>query len=100
MKPAQWKTETKKQIDMTSIQSHDGVVKCVKFRSPASEVVLPSQTLLFYRPQTLEGEKRDLYVLLKFYKFLVDADITSFLVTFIIISSTSFSIILMFRSSG
>ena len=56
------------------------------------------QTLLFYRPQTLEGEKRDLYVLLKFYKFLVDADITSFLVTFIIISS--FSIILMFRSSG
>ena len=43
MKPAQWKTETKKQIDMTTIQSHRGVVKCVKFRSPASGVVLPSQ---------------------------------------------------------
>ena len=52
------------------------------------------QSLLFLRPDTLEGKKLQLYVILKFLKFVTGADVTSFkviitipLVSVIIISS-------------
>ena len=36
------------------------------------------QSLLFLRPDTLEGKKLQLYVILKFLKFVSGADVTSF----------------------
>ena len=36
------------------------------------------QSLLFLRPDTLEGKKLHLYVILKFLKFVSGADVTSF----------------------
>ena len=38
------------------------------------------QTLLFLRPATLEGDKKKVYVTLKFLKYVMAIDITSYLV--------------------
>ena len=40
--------------------------------------VFYKQSLLFLRPDTLEGKKLHLYVILKFLKFVSGADVTSF----------------------
>ena len=38
------------------------------------------QTLLFLRPATLEGDKKKVYITLKFLKYVMNIDITSYLV--------------------
>ena len=48
---------------------------------------------MFLRPDTLEGKKLQLYVILKFLKFMSGANVTSFKVTLAIISLVSVIII-------
>ena len=51
------------------------------------DLVFYKQSLLFLRPDTLEGKKLQLYVILKFLKFVSGADVTSFKVIVTILVS-------------
>ena len=52
------------------------------------------QTLLFLRPETLEGEKLDVYCLGKMLKYFTGADVTSYKVKIIGVSFYSICFIL------
>ena len=63
--------------------------------------VFYKQSLLFLRPDTLEGKKLHLYVILKFLKFVTGADVTSFKVTLAIsLVSAHLHDNVILRSSG
>ena len=55
------------------------------------------QFLLFLRPDTLEGKKLPLYVILKFLKFVSGADVTSFKVIVTILVSVHLNDNIIYR---
>ena len=57
------------------------MLTCTKIMILAPSFII-SQTLLFLRPQTLSGEKLDVYCLGKMLKYFTGADVTSYKVKY------------------
>jgi len=77
-RPVGWREEMGKLEDMFSAGAYPGVTRSVRIRCISPGVVIPSQALLFLSPDTLEGEKLDVYCLGKMLKYFTRADVTSY----------------------
>ena len=80
--PVGWLEELSKLESMTGAASSLHLLTSkswpVKFRLINKDTVLPSQTLLFMRDQTLRGRKLDTYVLLKILKYCTGSSVRSY----------------------
>jgi len=86
--PVGWLEELSKLESMTeaaaSLHLLTSKIWPVKFRLINKDTVLPSQTLLFMRDQTLRGRKLDIYVLLKILKYCTGSSVKSYQCKFVI----------------
>ena len=78
--PVGWLEEYSKLEDMVSAAPHllDSKSWPVKFRLINRDTVLPGQTLLFMRDQTLKERKLEAYVLLKILKYCTGSSARSY----------------------
>ena len=81
-KPVGWLEELHKLDNMFEASGSPHLLESknwpVKFRLINRETVLPSQTLLFMRDETLAGVKLEAYVLIKILKYLTGSSARSF----------------------
>ena len=81
-RPVGWSVELSKLESMTAAQftAHLQTSKSwpVKFRLINKNTVLPGQTLLFMRDETLQGKKLNAYVILKILKYCTGSSARSY----------------------